>query len=276
MGVSKQRQEEVDFYLSKENLEKLLPIYSANYIATKYFENFKTCATVVINKAKKYGIKTHDASSSAKLDSTNKQKQTSCLEKYGFIHNSKSQKIKDQKKQKALDKYGVENPFMSEEIKEQIKQDNIVKYGVPYPHHTGEKTTGKRSVLHQEVENILIQNQINFESEVSNKFCKYNSYYDREYNPTVDILIETLKIVVECNGDIWHANPKIYKPNDIITLYKGPTKAKEIWEKDNARNLQIESFGYKLIVVWESEFHHNKQIFEKEILNAVNKNQKNI
>ena len=37
MGVNKKRMETINQYLSKENLEKYLKIYSANYIAKKLF-----------------------------------------------------------------------------------------------------------------------------------------------------------------------------------------------------------------------------------------------
>lgn len=77
MGISKDRQEEIDKYLNKNALKKYLKIYSANYIATTLFApDFTTCATVVINRAKKFNIPTHTVSTASKLKFTKNQKKT--------------------------------------------------------------------------------------------------------------------------------------------------------------------------------------------------------
>src|SRR5690606_19967799 len=102
----------------------------------------------------------------------------------------------------------------------------------------------------------------------------YNDFQKKQYSPIVDILIENLKLVIECNGDVWHANPEIYKPNDIIYKYTGPTEASYIWKFDQSRIEQIESFGYKVLIIWESEYKSNRQLTEKKILDAI-KNQTN-
>lgn len=60
------------------------------------------------------------------------------LLKYGVIHNSQLDKIKQQKKDKSIEKYGVEYPLQSHEIREQIKKTNIEKYGVENPQQNQE------------------------------------------------------------------------------------------------------------------------------------------
>lgn len=160
--------------------------------------------------------------------------------------------------------------FQDEGIKEKSKKTNLEKYGTEYP-GTLNKLSGHKSGFQKEVEQELGLNNINFRSEVFNKFKAYNRFFKKEYSPRVDILIEDAKIVIECNGDMWHANPDLYDENDIIYLYDGPTEAKYIWAKDDIRQEQIESFGYTVFIVWESEFRENKEHIIEHIKCLINK-----
>lgn len=72
--------------------------------------------------------------------------------------------------------------------------------------------------------------------------------------------------VIEFNGDKWHANPKIYSRDDKITINKRFKNVcpEEIWEKDADRIKEIESLGYEVMIVWESEYKKSKkEIIEK-------------
>lgn len=71
------------------------------------------------------------------------------------------------------------------------------------------------------------------------------------------------KICIEFNGDYWHGNPEVYKENDII---KGSMTCKEKWDIDKQRIKDIESLGYKVIVVWESSVDIDEVV--KEIKNG--------
>lgn len=275
MGVSNKRKQEIAHFLSKENLEKYLIIYSANYIAKTLFPDFKTTAGTVIDIAKRYGIKTHNFSSAKKLKTTIFQVQNTLKNKYGVDNPSKAQFVKNKKEAKALEKYGVRNVFQSEEIKSKIYKTCLEKYGVEKigETHTG-KNSGKRSNFHKKIEQILISLSITFESEKYSLFKKYNTFLKKIYSPIVDILLTEYKIVIECNGDYWHANPKIYKSSDIFHTFSGVRTAKDIWGFDKSRKEQIESFGYIVITIWESDYNKDFEIIKGNILNAI-KNQKN-
>lgn len=68
-----------------------------------------------------------------------------------------------------------------------------------------------------------------------------------------DFKIDKCKILLEVNGDFWHANPKKYSAEDIVPFPDGKVKASVIWVNDNRKRLTAESNGYKLLVIWESE-----------------------
>lgn len=61
-------------------------------------------------------------------------------------------------------------------------------------------------------------------------------------------------VIIEFNGDYWHANPKKYTENEFI---RG-VPVIEIWERDRIKREVAESSGYRFITVWESEFTQDK------------------
>ena len=71
------------------------------------------------------------------------------------------------------------------------------------------------------------------------------SYYN------VDFLNKKTKHIIEINGDYWHCNPKIYSDDFIHPYYK--MTAKERRTLDEKRKQYLESLGYTVTVVWESD-----------------------
>jgi hypothetical protein len=67
-----------------------------------------------------------------------------------------------------------------------------------------------------------------------------------------DFVNKKAKIILEFNGDIWHANPQLYTEDWINPVTK--KTAKEIWMYDNEKRIAAEVNGYKLIVLWENDF----------------------
>lgn len=67
----------------------------------------------------------------------------------------------------------------------------------------------------------------------------YCDFYLPEYN-----------LIVEVDGDYWHANPDHFSPDDLI----GPKKksARQIWENDRKKEDRIRSHGYKVMRIWAS------------------------
>lgn len=69
--------------------------------------------------------------------------------------------------------------------------------------------------------------------------------------------------IIEFYGNFWHANPKMYKPNDI--LHHGVC-AQEIWERDKQRTITLENAGYRVFIVWESDYKQDKDGIISNIL----------
>jgi very-short-patch-repair endonuclease len=71
------------------------------------------------------------------------------------------------------------------------------------------------------------------------------SYYN------VDFVDKTSRHIIEVYGDYWHCNPKIYDDNYIHPYYKMTAQQKR--KLDEERKQYLESLGYSVTVVWESD-----------------------
>lgn len=65
--------------------------------------------------------------------------------------------------------------------------------------------------------------------------------------------------IIEFYGDLWHANPKKYAPNDVVILPYGLDEiiAKDIQKRDEARKESLKKSGYQVKVVWENDYKLN-------------------
>ena len=81
-----------------------------------------------------------------------------------------------------------------------------------------------------------------------------------------DCFICELNLVIEFNGDIWHANPKIFREFDCPNPHKKNLTSKDIWEYDKKKNALVSKVGYDLLILWESDFKEDKEKFLEDII----------
>ena len=97
---------------------------------------------------------------------------------------------------------------------------------------------------------LLDLNNISYEKQKSVKKYKCD-FYIPDYN-----------LIVEIDGDYWHANPSKYNAEDLI----GPSKktAKSIWESDKTKTEEILNEGYKVLRYWASDLKNisHDKVFE--------------
>jgi len=111
-----------------------------------------------------------------------------------------------------------------------------------------------------------------FEEELSNIIIKYKVYYkDKEFglmdieNNTYykyDLVIPELKLCVEYNGDLFHANPKMFESKDRPNPFNRELTSEDIWLKDKNKLDLIKSKGYKVLVIWASDKNKEQKIKE--------------
>jgi hypothetical protein len=74
--------------------------------------------------------------------------------------------------------------------------------------------------------------------------------------------------IIEINGDYWHCNPKLYSA-DFYNSSKKKT-AQELWDIDKRKKEIAELNGFKLLVIWESDYNMNPEETIKKCLEFLN------
>lgn len=122
------------------------------------------------------------------------------------------------------------------------------------------------SILEKEfiesIENIIgpLEN-----TSIRNPFGKW--CHDLEKYVVYDI--KHKKCIIEFNGDYWHANPKIYEESDLIRAFS----AQSIWFKDKIKIETAIKSGFKIKIIWETDFLNDKEKTIKEVCEWILKEQ---
>jgi len=214
-----------------------------------------------------FKIKKRTRKSSSLLISTNKYKKT-CIEKYGvdnvsklkYINTKKSLRNKKIKLNKDLvlkeQTYNwIKNESLFGHIKNsyKIKDKEIIKSEFnkiikQYHNYWNELTDEQKNILSGENNPI--------ESRISDILDKLNITYIKNFKlgqKKFDIKIYNTHLLIDIYGDLWHANPNIYKSNDILNFPFKNEKAIKIWNKDKMKNKYASNKGYKVICIWEND-----------------------
>ena len=77
-----------------------------------------------------------------------------------------------------------------------------------------------------------------------------------------DFYIPNINTIIECNGDFWHANPKLYDSNNLHKIQIKNT------ERDKRKDIFVKSKGMDLIILWEYDINNNLNEI-KEKLNEI-------
>lgn len=98
---------------------------------------------------------------------------------------------------------------------------------------------------------------------------KYLGIQFRKHEPITgqpDIFILP-NICIFVDGRFWHADPRYYKPNDIMI---GTTTAAKMWVYDRKTILALSSCGYIVLRFWEDNIKTNLERCLKEIKERIN------
>jgi len=69
----------------------------------------------------------------------------------------------------------------------------------------------------------------------------------------VDFINEEKKHIIEVYGDYWHCNPNKYSDDFIHPYFKMTAVARR--KLDEERIAYLESLGYSITIVWESDLN---------------------
>lgn len=221
------------------------------------------------------------------------------LDKYGKLRINNPEKIKDyyknlneNEKTKISEKNSIRSKLFWDNITEKEKakwvkkkSDSAKRYWESVSEDFKKEIGKKFSImvkkwwnnLSDEEKNRIVKNNIkklsnNFvsklETRINNILFKWKLEYTSQYRLgfySFDFLIGK-NIILEVQGDFWHANPLLYKECDILPFPIKSKSAKQIWLKDRNKKAYAEKRGFKIIYIWESEMKKIKDCELEKLL----------
>jgi very-short-patch-repair endonuclease len=218
-----------------------------------------------------YKIRKRGSSESAIKISKHKLIKT-CNERYGVDNPSQVEKFKEKRNNTCIERFGVENIRKSKNFYIYIKQVVEDRYKMSYSELQSKISKEHWAKLTDEQKNEWLLKSIHshfqrtvttskLETKIQNVLNELNLTYTTQFyikgrkRCFYDFLINDYKVIIEVNGDYWHATPTKYKATDLIHYYNGYTYAKDVWKKDLDKKLYAEENGYDLIYIWENEIN---------------------
>jgi G:T-mismatch repair DNA endonuclease (very short patch repair protein) len=214
----------------------------------KYNADYHTCSTSNKRDEINDGIRIY-VNDEHRLSDAMEKMQNTVFNRFGVNFISQSKYWSNSVRQTCIERYGVDNPWKSQEIIESIK---ATKYA-------NDKTriytfaSKKANSLFDKLRSHIIDNEHIYCNVKGKEFGLRDSKTAKYY--FYDFVDTQRKKCIEFNGNYWHANPLMYNETDVIK--KGNRMAKEIWESDYIKLQRIETEGYDVLVIWESEYDDN-------------------
>lgn len=131
----------------------------------------------------------------------------------------------------------------------------------------GSTNANRASQISQELFDSLYK-ELLYKEIVSDKaeiyYEKLNSEYEIKYEDTmyfIDFYDKKRNIVIEFNGDYWHANPSIYESGQVITIDGKQIAVDDVWKENEKRNSRIKEVlgNPTFIIVWENDYRRDKE-----------------
>jgi G:T-mismatch repair DNA endonuclease (very short patch repair protein) len=225
--------------------EKQTERYKRKYltkIQSKYGKNITNISQVETIKEKKRNTIENKYNSYEEYHSTHIRPMKEGYKKYCSNSDNmfdRKTKIKDTLEKK----YGVSNPSQIPEVREKISNARKQEMSLLTEEEKRLRTQKAREAIKYEssleirVKKCLV--------ELEEDFLQHQFLWGYNF----DILLRD-KILIEVNGDFWHANPLIYSNTDVLL---GDLTASKIWNKDKKKLDKATNKGYTVITIWESE-----------------------
>jgi G:T-mismatch repair DNA endonuclease (very short patch repair protein) len=236
----------------------------------------------------KYGV-----SNPSKLDWVKEKKEETFLENYGVDNIFKSEDFCEWLDEYMLEEYGkrrITDPEKSKETKldrygeaayngtkEEIENTYKEKYGCSrseYHNKIWETKTEEEKKKHiEKIKEGLDDNDpfsSSLEDRVANFFDDIGVEYQRQFfvaRKSYDFRIESTPLIIEINGDYWHANPEIYEAKDLLNYPEKQVEAEQIWQRDVQKIELAESYGYDVCVIWEKEINEDSEAAKTKLKN---------
>ncbi len=167
---------------------------------------------------------------------------------------------------KCIDKYGKEEGYKKWKERQIKWQESLNKVGF---HQLGHSKISQE--LFNEITKKYLEDDkdyIFYETKNKEYTLKNNNGFYYRY----DFCDLKRRKFIEFNGDIYHANPKMYKETDKPNPFHDRT-AKEIWAIDEDKKHIAEKNGFKELIIWEKDYRDNKEKITNECIKFLFENE---
>ena len=171
---------------------------------------------------------------------------------YGYSYGW-SDEARKKRKKTLLENHGVEHIWEGEYGNRDCDNSFIEEYGITsieYAQNFLDKAS--QTKIEKIVENILNNNDIKYKKEK-------RIYFDDSYKK-YDFYLKNYNILIECDGDYWHGNPKFFE-----SFNKTQRSNKK---NDKFKNKLAKEKGFNLLRYWEDEI--KKKNFNKKLIGDLN------
>ena len=158
-----------------------------------------------------------------------------------------------------IEKYGEEKAKEINSQKSLTLENFIRKYGEEEGTMRWEEYSIKRYNPYSQISQKLFKM---LDEYISKKYTTYYATKNHEWFVRgkdqiyyLDYFIKELNICIEFNGNAWHGNPSMFKPDyHCHPIYKDVT-AKDLQNKDKQRISELEKLGISTYIIWEADFN---------------------
>ena len=120
------------------------------------------------------------------------------------------------------------------------------------------------SKLEKYIEELLQELSITYETQLLLKVSNKKRYF-------YDLYIPSSNLIIEIQGDYWHANPNRYSAEDLVHYKFADIKAQDIWDRDKVKQDFAISKGYEIVSIWEYFIKNtSKQDLKQHLITLIN------
>lgn len=122
------------------------------------------------------------------------------------------------------------------------------------------------SSLFEELDNYFKFSKVYY-SPKTQEFGKYDKEHKCYYY--YDFVLPDIKLCIEFNGDVFHANPNFFTESDNPNPFDTKLTAKEIWDYDKRKLDLLIKNNYNIIIIWEHDYKNDKTKVIDDLKNII-------
>jgi G:T-mismatch repair DNA endonuclease (very short patch repair protein) len=210
------------------------------------------------------------------------KRKSTMVDKYGVDNISKLQECKEKKKKTFIENYGVDNIWKSPKYYEWLDSYMLENYGhkrLGFAVWTKQQRSDnakkrwetftpeyREQLIKQIIKNLMSGCNSGLESQITECLTQLGVNFERNFyinRNQYDFYIKNYNLILEIQGDFWHANPNIYKSDDVLMFPNTDgVKASDLWKKDEIKKKKAIDSGYNIDYIWENEIRKSENVID--------------